>query len=507
MQIHLDGSIIEVKEGTTLATLLPDHDPRCVVAVIKPVEAAAERTPFFRFTTTKGEIVIETTDPRITELESPDAVQKLHIQWVDRYAAAFGPFPSDIQPGRQGFSYERGDVILGCGGYDPSRSFLIFSRMRHLADHGAPIEGGILGRVVSGRGIIDQWVSGDRIETIERVLSWEDRTRSFTTTDLGLALEDGMQIVSYVGAVAQGYSPDKVSTDQAESVEHLLLALRDSRFVVSRATSTHIRDCRMIQSEPPAGKKGPRREGTISIRTDGPSRGCVYLYRADVASQPAHTVAGRITHGIELVKLATDSDILYIRVEPYHCDMLGMSVEEGIQRAKERGIEARFDRTEEGRIIVDQEPPTTLEVLSERKISLSTAPRAKVVEINLDDTRAPSSCMVFREMTGLRFRTIGKLPVFFIFEDVILFRPPMKTTVKLLPENVPTTDVPAYTLAITNDTRKGTGTIGIRLSDNSEFGPTGEVFDATNVIGTVLEPEKLKGVKEKEMIYIREAPQ
>jgi len=507
VQIHLDGILVEVNEGTTIATLLPDHDPRCVVAVIRPAEAAVERTPFFRLYTTKGEIVIETTDPRVAMLESPDTVQKLHVQWVDRYAVAFGPFPSGIPPARQGSSYERGDVILGCGGYDPSRSFLIFSRMRHLADHGAPSDGGILGRVVSGSGVLDQWVSGDRIEKVERVLSWEDRTRSFTTTNRDLVLEDRMQIISFVNAVAQGYSTEGVRADEAESVEHLLLALRDGHFVVSRATSTHIRDCRMIQSEPSEGKKGPRREGTISIRTDGPSRGCIYIYRTDVASHPSHTIAGRITHGIELVKLASDSDILRIKVEPQRCDMVGMSVEGGLQRAKERSIEARFDHPEKNGIIVDQEPRTTLGVLSERRISLTTAPPDKVVAVKLDDTSAPSTCMIFREMTGLRFRTIGKLPVFFKFEDVILFKPVMKSTVKILPENVPTIEVPAYTLAITNDAQKGTGTVGIRLSDNSEFGPTGEVFEGTNIIGTVLEPEKLKGLKEKEMLYIWEAPQ
>ncbi|MDD1673217.1 MAG: methanogenesis marker 3 protein, partial [Methanomicrobiales archaeon] len=112
---------------------------------------------------------------------------------------------------------------------------------------------------------------------------------------------------------------------------------------------------------------------------------------------------------------------------------------------------------------------------------------------------------IFRDMTGLRFRSIGKLHVFFTFEDVVLLKTPMTGQVKILPENTPPSEVPAFQIGVTNEIRKGTGTVGVRLSDNSEFGPTGEVFEATNIIGTILEPEKLKKLKENEILYVKEA--
>jgi UPF0288 family protein (methanogenesis marker protein 3) len=40
---------------------------------------------------------------------------------------------------------------------------------------------------------------------------------------------------------------------------------------------------------------------------------------------------------------------------------------------------------------------------------------------------------------------------------------------------------------------------------NREFGPTSEPFEGTNIIGRVVDTEKLKGLKEKEKVYIREA--
>ncbi len=503
MEIHLDGKKMEVGEGTTLATLLPGQDPRCSVAIIRPAEVTAETTPFIHVETTRGEVVIETTDPRFALLESPEVQGSLGVQWADRYAVAFGPFPSSIHPARKGASYERGDVLLGCGGYDPKRSFLIFSKLRHLADHGAPEDGGILGRVVSGRGVLDRWDSSDRIERMERVFSSEDRTRSFTTRDRDLRLEDGMRIITHVEATAQGYAAGQSTTDAAESVEHLLLAVRGGRFRVDRATSTHIQDCHLQKRQVPPTLQGPRREGSITVRTLGPSQGCVYIYRSDVASSPHHTLVGQVTHGIELVKLAGVGETFSIHVTPEQILLVGKTVLEGKTIARKRGIKLETDSEDEQRIIVDQEPGTTLEILEKGILRITTAPEEQVLTIRLEEEQAPQTCLLFREMTGLTVRPIGQLQVFFLFEDIVLFKFPREGE-KVIPENTPETKVDAFTLGMTNNARKGAGTIGVRKTCHTEFGPTGEPFEATNIFGTVLQPEKLNAIKEKETVYIRE---
>jgi UPF0288 family protein (methanogenesis marker protein 3) len=51
---------------------------------------------------------------------------------------------------------------------------------------------------------------------------------------------------------------------------------------------------------------------------------------------------------------------------------------------------------------------------------------------------------------------------------------------------------------------KKIGLVGVRLTEDKRYGPSGEKFEATNIIGRVLEPEKLKGVLEGETIYILE---
>jgi UPF0288 family protein (methanogenesis marker protein 3) len=127
-----------------------------------------------------------------------------------------------------------------------------------------------------------------------------------------------------------------------------------------------------------------------------------------------------------------------------------------------------------------------------------------VIDIFLDDTHAPASCETFRKLTGLHLHHVGRLPFFFHFEDVYLFKPDIPKWVALIPENTPVTAVPAMTLAITNDSRRGAGLVGVRLKENSEFGPTSEPFEGTNIIGRILQPEKLTRFNEKQIVYVRE---
>jgi UPF0288 family protein (methanogenesis marker protein 3) len=60
-------------------------------------------------------------------------------------------------------------------------------------------------------------------------------------------------------------------------------------------------------------------------------------------------------------------------------------------------------------------------------------------------------------------------------------------------------------IGITNQAAKRMGTIGVKLEDDDLFGPTGEKFSSTNIIGRIVEPKKLIGIKETDVIYVTEA--
>ncbi|HPD76183.1 MAG TPA: methanogenesis marker 3 protein [Methanoregulaceae archaeon] len=502
--IHLDGERIEVAEGSPLRTVLHDLPAGHCVALIRPAEKERAATGSLSIHTTAGEVRIEGEGDRAAFLLEPSAAGSLVLHWQDRHAAAFGPFPSGVSPVRKPSLYERGDVILGCGGYDPQRSYLIFSRSRHSSDHGADATGGVIGRVVAGRAVLDRWKTGDRIERIEPVISWADTSRSFTTTDLSTPLEDGMQVVTGVDMMAQGYTPEAVTTEAAGTVEHLLSTLGKNRFVVNRATSTHIFDAAATGTELERGHRHPRREGMVTVRTAGTSSGGIYIYREDVQSSPTHSIAGQVVHGIELVRLAKEGDVFSIRVRPERIDLLGLTLAQAQEIAMERGFTLHADSTDGSRMVVSQEPGTTLEVLKEKAATVTTAPQNRVVDIVLDDAKAPVTCALFRKVTGLSNHNAGALPLFFKFDDVFLFKPPIPPGAKIIPENTPAGEVPAASLAMTNDSRKGSGMAGVRLSANREFGPTSEPFEGTNVIGSIIDTEKLKGFKEREKVYIRE---
>jgi len=189
---------------------------------------------------------------------------------------------------------------------------------------------------------------------------------------------------------------------------------------------------------------------------------------------------------------------------PQRIDLLGLSLARAKEISAERGFLMIVDSEEGERIIVSQEPGNTLDVLKEGTVSVTTAPLEKVIDIELDDEKAPISCDIFRRITGLKEHDAGMIPVFFKFDDVVLFKSPIPPGTKINPENTPKDEAPAAALAITNDSRKGAGLVGVRLSANKEFGPTSEPFEGTNIIGHVIDTEKLKNVKEREKTYIRE---
>jgi putative methanogenesis marker protein 3 len=506
VEVLLDGKRLEIREGMTLGAILGPRDARLAVAVIRPRAAEAAETQTVQMITTKGEVVVELLRPEPVLLAIAGGERPLGLHWADRHAAAFGPFQSDLAPARAPHRYARGDVLMGCGGYDNRRSYFIFSRMDHLADHGAAADGGVMGRVVSGKGVIDRWTEGDRIEKVERIIAWADRSTSFTTTDPGIALEDGVQVVTHIRAIAQGFTPEAIDVRTADLLEHLHLALAKGHFRVSRASSTHIRDESLLEPHIPQGEKGFRGEGTLTLRTRGPAAGAAYIYRGDVAANPAHAVIGHVVHGIELVRVAGEGDLLGFEIDPPRIDLIGLPASEALRIAAGRGLSASVGKAGEDMVVVDQEPGTTLEMLAAQKVRLTTAPGEKVLAIRLFRKEAPQTCHIFREITGLSRHALGRMRLFFRFEDVSLFRAELREGMRILPEHTPGEEVPAFVLGMTNDSRKGAGTVGVRAAPHTEFGPTSEPLEGTNLFGILVDNGKLAGLKEKDMVYVKEVP-
>jgi UPF0288 family protein (methanogenesis marker protein 3) len=83
-----------------------------------------------------------------------------------------------------------------------------------------------------------------------------------------------------------------------------------------------------------------------------------------------------------------------------------------------------------------------------------------------------------------------------------LFKPYLEGSI--LPENKPSKMVREGEIGITNQAAKNAGLIGIKLEEDERYGPSGESFKATNIIGRLIDLEKLGMLKEGDYLYIRE---
>jgi putative methanogenesis marker protein 3 len=198
---------------------------------------------------------------------------------------------------------------------------------------------------------------------------------------------------------------------------------------------------------------------------------------------------------------------LTVRVRPDRIMLMGATLPQALKDMKNRGIEAEVEGySGEGAVVVKQDPNTTMNVLKDKKVKLTSIPAKRLVSIELYDQLAPKTLDYFRHVTGLKEKPVGPLPVYFVYENTILFKPAVEATSykEILPENKPTGPVPAGSIGISNQVAKKIGFVGVRLVEDKRYGPSGEKFEATNIIGRVLDPEKLRDVKEDDVVYVLE---
>ena len=89
---------------------------------------------------------------------------------------------------------------------------------------------------------------------------------------------------------------------------------------------------------------------------------------------------------------------------------------------------------------------------------------------------------------------------------IVIFEGDKKLAKGLVPENNPVDKVIRGQIGITNMASKSAGLIGIRFEDNTEFGPTAESFEATNIIGDITSDyDHLEKLKEGVIVYVTES--
>jgi putative methanogenesis marker protein 3 len=507
ISVEVNGQKYTLPEGSTLGDALKvsraPYIAGTAIGILKEIaEEQTETITEYAINTLRGEFRIEIKNP-----ESPSGklwaehfkeYEGKSVHWASPEALAFGPFEAEIKPSREARSFEAFEVMFGAGGFDPHNTHLIFSLKRHAAEYGTP-EDGIFAEVVAGRNILSRLSREDTILGIEPIIEWEQISEKTCTTDISTPLEEGNNIFTYFEV--------ELSRNAPRGAEHFYSLTREGTLNVDVTTSSFISDDDLKGEPVPYENFEPRREGAISVRTVGYGLGRTYISRDDRPSSLVHSVVGQITKGVELIKLAEEGQKLSVESLPPQIVLLGHSFEEVEPVLSSIGVELVKDGyAGEDAIIVRQDPPTTLEILGEAKVTAYAVSRAKLIEIELYPEKAPKSVDFFRHALELKTKTVGKLPVYMIYDDTYLFKTE-KEVVKykeILPENAPTNKVLGGEIGITNQAAKRMGTVGVRLGDDELFGPTGERFSSTNIVGRIINPEKLLGIKEGDAIYVTE---
>jgi putative methanogenesis marker protein 3 len=505
LRVFVDGKEIEPLPGAQLGDALDKAGAHpangAIVGVVKGRGEKSRQTNSYWLNTTKGKLRIELLENDLQKIwhENVDKISGSTVRWASADSIAFGPFATTLSFGRDALEYSRWEVVLGAAGFDAKNTQIIFVRRRHTAAYGTPKDGGVVGHIVGGKNTLDRLQAGDVILGIEPIVEWQDITSKLATTDLTMPIEEGMEIFTKVGA--------ELIEDAPIGAEFFLALTRDGTFKVDSVSSSYISSDQLLTVPIVFEHREPRLEGLVTVRTSGRGLGRIFIYKQDRTSNPGHSVVARITYGMDMIKLAGPGQLITFSVLPERIMLMGSSLKDALMQMQERGIEAGVEGYEgEDAVVVKQDPGETMAILKHKKVRLLSIPAARLVSVQLYDDLAPKSLDYFRHVTGLKERPVGPLPVYFVYENTLLFKPEIDAVnlKELLPENKPTGLVPAGSIAVSNQVSKKIGLVGMKLMDDKRYGPSGEKFEATNIIGRVLEPEKLKDVSEGETIYIKE---
>lgn len=502
ISIEINGHKLELDDNALLKDAIETANafylPGTIIGILKTGAKKEETTSEYKIITSKGDFKVELFGDNTTWTKFNDLFVDIKAHWETRNAIAFGPFETDLKVERAEQKYNRYDVFLGTGGYDPKNSYLIIARDKHVSDYGGP-KGAVLGKVISGKSIITALGQGDTALKIEPVIKWETLLDKIITQDLNTRLEDGMKIFTYFNVDLVEESP--------EGAEHFLALIRRKTFDVDTFSNSFISDNALQGEGCPYEHWDARSEGSVVVRTDGQGNGRVYIYKEDRTSSPVHTVVGHVSHGIELIKIAPAGSKLAVTSNPDRIMVQGMTFQDAEKILNDRGLKLeRRGYTGDDAIVVEQEPDNTIGILAEGGVTCLGVKSEKIINVKFYDDLAPITLDFFKHSLRLKDRPLGPLPVFYTYENTFLFRSEREAEAykEINPENTPKGKVKAGEIGVTNQAAKRYGMVGVKLTDDDRYGPTGEKFECSNIIGKVLEPERLRGIKEGDIIYIRE---
>ena len=499
--ILLDGKQVVLDSATrTLRDALErthtPHRDRLLAGIIKGRKTEKlDVVKEYAIYTNKGEIRIEVDEPsRQLWLRTFRNFAGTKVHWSQPQIVSAGPVASDLGVERSEREYDRWDVTYSLGGFDSANTYLSFIKRRHTASYGTNI---LVGKTVAGRNVLEKLENGDELQRIEPVERLEYITDKFTTSDFELELEDGMEVYTYFKAA--------LSREAPEGVEHFLALAKDGYYQVDAVTNTYVVCTRLRGRSSSFEMLDTRSEGAITIRTSGNDRGNVFIYKRDTPSNSSHSVIGYVSEGLELIKIAAAGQRLRVHTDPTRIMLLGSRAAEIEDRVDKLGVSIEREGYDgDDAVVVRQSPLNTIDILNAKHVKTFAVPADKLIKIELYDDRAPKTVAFVRTATGLRDNPVGSLQAYVKYGKTVMFRAQTAEKFDIVPENTPAKKVSSGEIGVSNRSTKYAGLIGVRLEDNERYGPTGERFNSTNIVGRMVHIKPLEKVHENDTIYVYE---
>ncbi|MEM0083024.1 MAG: methanogenesis marker 3 protein [Candidatus Nezhaarchaeales archaeon] len=505
VRISIDGSPLEVEKGTTIKELLEKlgikYEGQALAGLKMVKEQLMQETTSFVFETTKGPFVVEVYKENIeTWRNMLKNICSLKVKWSTPRDVRLGVFTINLKPELKTKEWRAWDVLISAEGLDTENTHIVILKARQELTYAVPQGVDSLGRVSRGKNVVTNLQIGDSIISVKPMITPEQLSKAVVRLSIDDAIAEPMNIFTKVKVRLLNSSP--------MAAELFMSLVEMYGFTVSKALSTFIKNDLFKGLQAPLENKSRRVRGSVTIRVSGHEMGSIYVYKKSCPSSPHHSVIGYVESGIEIIDVARPKDKILIETEPQRLNFLGLTQAEASKILSNFGIaHEREWSSGDDDVIVDQEPSLTFQVLKEGRVKTRGIPASKVLMIRLYYDQAPRTVWYFKALTGLLHSRVGKLKVYFAnpMIDFILFEGSKDLSGVLLPENNPKDKVKPLTIGVTNMSKKLVGMVGVRLTESTSYGPTGEDFAGTNIIGEVVRDLKvLKEAREGSIVYVME---
>ncbi|MDR2966705.1 MAG: methanogenesis marker 3 protein [Methanobacteriaceae archaeon] len=510
MLIKINGEDLDLPDGSTIKEAIElanaPYNPGSIICLIKGKKEFEKNINKYKLKTPKGSIIIEMSDKKEAEplvnswKNKYKQFENLSIRWISSNEVAVGPIATDFEPTMDEHSYKDGDVILSLSGFSNEATHLIFAKEDHQSVYGVPKHNkGKFAKVVGGRRTLRLLNDEDSILSIEGIIERSSVTDSAAVSDLNTPLEEGNRIFTYVLFKPNDNSP--------QSAEQLFSLIENGTIKVDYESNSFLGFYSLQGLGKPPEEVTMRKRGTVTIRNTGKGIGNIHVYREDRVKSPTHTNVAYVEKGMEILDIANSEDIITVKSNPERVMTLAMSQKEATDYLEAIGIKhERKGILDDDAFIVAQEPEFTLDIIKNGLLATKGIDKEELNSIEIFDTKAPRSSWYLKKISGLIEKPVGALKVHFAFPGmkIIMFEGDSNEAKGLIPENPPDAPVEAGLIGITNMSKKNVGLIGIRFENHNEFGPTGEPFESTNIVGKIKNDLKIfEKLEEGSFLYIQ----